>query len=66
MRKTKMWYKALAVHTGQIVLYNTFFQFHEVVIKALIFRNQEGEVLSISRRQGSRIVPDSISPMLHC
>ncbi|CAJ0946553.1 unnamed protein product [Ranitomeya imitator] len=75
MRKTKVWYKKLAVHIVQMALYNayvlsrcagqtnnTFLQFQEAVIKALMFGDEEGAGPSTAGTQGSRMVPGQHFP----
>ncbi|XP_056397301.1 piggyBac transposable element-derived protein 4-like [Hyla sarda] len=72
MRKTRAWYKKLAVHMVQMALYNafvlyrhagqrgTFLEFQEVVIRNLIFGDQEDAGPSTS--ESSRIVPGQHFP----
>ncbi|XP_069814605.1 piggyBac transposable element-derived protein 4-like [Dendropsophus ebraccatus] len=74
MRKSKTWYKKLAVHLTQIALYNafvlsrhagsrdTFLQFQEKVIKNLIFGDLGEGVASGSNV--CRIVPGQHFPLL--
>ncbi|XP_066457697.1 piggyBac transposable element-derived protein 3 [Eleutherodactylus coqui] len=75
MRKTRVWYKKLAVHLVQMAMYNayvlyrgagqrgTFLEFQEDVIKALIFGEQEvGEQPSTSGSEATRIVPGQHFP----
>ncbi|XP_056397299.1 piggyBac transposable element-derived protein 4-like [Hyla sarda] len=73
LRKTKTWYKKLALHLFQITMYNsfvvykragntcTYLQFQENVIKDFLFGDPEGEE---SRATGSenRIVPGQHFP----
>ncbi|KAG8566940.1 hypothetical protein GDO81_013429 [Engystomops pustulosus] len=75
MRKSRVWYKKLAVHIMQMALYNayvlhryagqrgTFLEFQEVVIKYFLFGDQEGGSASTSGSEApSRIVPGQHFP----
>ncbi|KAM3940653.1 LOW QUALITY PROTEIN: piggyBac transposable element-derived protein 4-like [Leptodactylus fuscus] len=74
MRKSRVWYKKLAVHIVQMAMYNayvlfrcagqrgTFLDFQEVVIKNILFRDQEGTVPSTSGSEAPCIVPGQHFP----